>query len=86
MAPSPGDPETQGSGDVSSNIRTTPGPGEGVIIIKKRDGSKVAATPSLETTPARLGDRQAKPKVPSTPSKEFATGFIQLFKAAKEKQ
>lgn len=86
MAPSPGDPETLGSGNVSSNVRTMPGPGEGVVIIKKRDGRKVATTPGLETTPARPGERQAKSKTPSTPPKEFAAGFIQLYKAAKEKQ
>ena len=73
-------------GEASTGVSTMPAPGEGVVIIKKKDGSKVATTPSLETAPARITEKQVKSKVPSTPPKQFAASFIQLYKAAKEKQ
>jgi hypothetical protein len=70
----------------SSGVSTMPPPGEGVVIIRKKDGSKVAITPELETTPASSADKQVKKsRAPSPLPRQFAVGFIHLYKAANEK-
>lgn len=74
------------SGEESPTVSTRPAPGEGVVIIKKKGGGQVAATPHLNAQPAREPGPPGRPRVTATPAREFAQGFVQLYKTVKAGQ